>query len=130
MTVMRWADARGLIGNTETWGWNRHDCRRVWLVARVDRESTDPMWGNLIYLSPPGEPDWYELEDPILAFDNLREAVIVAADAKHGPWSPLNLYDLLRFEDGQGVRFAASRPLLLDLAAAWREKQARIDRSL
>lgn len=124
MTVMRWADARGLIGHTEM-GWNRHDCRRIWLVAQVDRESTDPMWGNLIYLSPPGEPDWYELEDPILAFDNVREAAIVAHDAPHGTWRPLNLYDLLSFEDGRAIRFKTSEPLLRELSSAWAEKRAR-----
>lgn len=121
MTVMRWADARGLIGHTGT-GWNRHDCRRIWLVASVSRQ------GDIVFLTPPGEADWLEIEDPILAFDRASEASEVASyqDTPWAQWYPINLSDLLAFEGG-GVRsrYRTSEPFLRELAQAWAEMRAR-----
>lgn len=120
---MRWADARGMIGNTHD-GWNRHDCRKVWLVARIDKESDDQFWGNPIYLTASGEHNTYELDDPVLAFDSAREARMVAEYAEYD-WHPINLYDLLCFEDGKRGRFKASEPFIKELTEAWQTIRRR-----
>lgn len=119
MTAMRWADARVGIKHTGM-GWNRHDCRRVWFVATVHPE------GALIFLTPPGEPNWEEIENPILAFDRASEASAVAAHQEGRlTWYPINLSDLLWFEGNERgkPRFRMSEPFLRAVAETWARKR-------
>lgn len=50
----------------------------------------------------------------------------MVAEHAGDPWRTLNLYDLLRFEDGRkGARYAGSRRLLDELGESWNEKRRR-----
>jgi hypothetical protein len=128
MTVMRWADAKDTIIEYTEGGWGRHSCRRVWLVVRVVLDEDVDFYGSLVFACPPGQADWLDLEDPVLAFDNVREASMVA-EHKGEPWRVLNLYDLMAWEDSwskpRKPRYKASEKVLTEMADAWREKRRR-----